>query len=244
MKFSIPLSDFQQDRYGTLVGDILAYYPLGIKGELPIYRESEQYKKLEDIVVENIHNKKNYRERWTTFEREIKKTLNCKLEGCTYPTDAGFSSKIILKEFQHQELFHEKSLYFSVSFIGPFYTVFGMDETSIIDEGRHYSSKNVVTASPYKEFENIFNLIDEKIRKRFDGYKFVPFVLHSMVMGNLYDLYENDKELSIYKALFNSVLDGYETLKNRGDAHYGMDNWRGSDNGPTIAVRLGPPTGS
>jgi len=162
------------------------------------------------------------------------------VEGQTYGLRPSFSSSLMIKTFENDDLMHFKTLHFSVSLTGPFFTIYGVDETMILDEGRHYGAINVVTVSPYKEFESDFNFIRTKIEKRFKGYKFIPFRLHSMFVEGLYDPYEDNKECPIYKALFDGALKGYDTYKMRGDSEFGFDVWIKDGEGPNVILRPPP----
>ena len=228
MKFHLPLSPMQQDYYGSLVDTILQYYPIGIKSDSPEYYDYPGQIRLGEIVVDNIHNAKNFKSRWKEFEKEIRVESKKRIYGETYASRPSFSSSLILKRNVFGELVHLKTLHFSVSLIGPFFTIFGVDETGIKDErdGHDllYSNKNIVTVSPYKEFEQCFNFIINKIEQRYQGYKFIPFRLHSMLIDGVYDML-SDKECSIYEALFDDCLSGYDTIRMRGDTRYGYEEW-------------------
>jgi len=243
MKFHIPITPTQQKFYGPVIESILRYYPVGLKSDSTAYHEFPGQVELGKIVVDNIHSRKNFKTRWTDFEKEIKKAFKKSVEGQTYATRPSFSSSVILKKFEHEELIHIKSLHFSVSLVGPFYTIYGMDETCITDtkDGRDlfYTAINIVTVSPYKEFEAPFNLLRAKIEERFTDYKFIPFNLHSMAIDGLYDPYHNDEEFTIYRALFDDFLNEYNTYRKRGDYKYGFDEWVKPGEGPQIT--LGPP---
>ncbi len=110
----------------------MKYYPLGIKSDLPTYHEFPGQVELGKIVVDNIHNNKNFKSRWKDFEKELRRDLKKSIEGQTYAFRPSFSSSLSLSKFKHNELLHFKSLRFSVSLLGPFYTVYGVDETIII----------------------------------------------------------------------------------------------------------------
>lgn len=238
MKFSLPLSLTQQKFYGLIIDTILSYYPVGQIGDMAEYQKYPGQIQLSDAIVDNIHKRKNFKAKWTDFEREIKKESKKKIEGQTYGIRPSFSSSLIIKEAKYEDLIHIKSLHFSVSLIGPFFTIHGVDETCIVDEGLHYGSINIVTVSPYKEFASAFNLVRAKIEKRFEGYKFIPFRLHSMLIENLYDPYGDNEseEYSIYTALFDNGLKGYDTFKMRGDSEYGFNEWTNDNDRPDVTI--------
>lgn len=245
MKFHLPLTNIQNDFYGPIFEAILKYYPTGIKSDLPAYHEFPGQVELGKIIIDNIHSNKNFKARWKDFEKEIRSSSKKRVEGQTYAMRPSFSSSLILKKFKHNELLHFKTLRYSVSLIGPFYTVYGVDETAITDnmDGHDvfYTAINIVTVSPYKEFESSFNFIRLKIEERFKGYKFIPFGLHSMSIEGLYDPYKDDEEYTIYRALFDDFLNEYDPYRKRGDYRYGFDKWTKYKDGEGPRITLGPP---
>jgi hypothetical protein len=246
MKFHLPLSPMQNDFYGSIFEAILKYYPVGIKSDSPAYHEFPGQVELGKIVVDNIHSNKNFKARWKDFDKEIKAELRKKIDGQTYATRPSFSSSLILKKFTHNELIYFKSIHYSVSLVGPFFTIYGVDETAIRDNkdgrDRFYTAINIVTVSPHKEFESDFNFIKSKIEERFKGYKFIPFRLHSMSIEGLYDPYKDNEEYTIYRALFDDFLNGYDSFRRRGDDSYGFDEWVKYKDGNGPNITLGPPS--
>lgn len=229
LKFHLPLSQIQNDFYGSIVDTVQKYYPLGTKGDTESYHKYLGQVELGEIIVDNIHNAKNYKSRWKEFEKQLQLDLNKKIWGETYATKPSFSASVIIKKAKHHDLMHIKKLHFSVSLLGPFYTIYGMDETAIIDNngGRDffYGAINTVTVSPYKEYESCFIALRELIEKKFIGYKFIPFKLHSMSIDGLFDPYHNNEEMTIYGALFDDFLQDYNIHRMRGDRQYGTDVW-------------------
>jgi hypothetical protein len=245
MKFRLPLTSIQKDFYGPIIEAILKYYPLEIKSDAPAYFEFSGQVELGKIIVDNIHSRKNFKARWQDFDKEIRTDLKKRIDGQTYATRPSFSSSLIIKKFKHNELIHIKTLHYSVSLVGPFFTIYGVDETAITDKrdghDLFYTAINIITISPYKEFESDFNFIKSKIENRFKGYKFIPFDLHSRSIQGLYDPYKDDEEYTIYRALFDDFLNGYDTYRKRGDYKYGFDEWVKYKDGEEPRVTFGPP---
>ncbi|WP_428328108.1 hypothetical protein [Mucilaginibacter sp.] len=239
MKFHFPLTKQQNDFYGRIFDAILKYYPIGVKGDDPAYDKFPGQIELGDIVIDSIHNRKNYKSRWSDFNKEIRVESKKKTEAVTGAFRPSFSSNLILSKHKHQDLIHFKKLHYSVSLVGPFFTIYGFDETIITDERRQYASINIVTVSPYKEFEADFNFLKSKIEKKFKGYTFIPFTLNFMLIDGLYDPYNNNEEYTIYRSLFDDYLKEYNPLLKRGDSSYGFDRWVIYDMG--AVVTLGPP---
>ncbi len=226
---------------------IKMYYPIGIKRS--IYFEYPGIKKLSDLVVENIHNSDNLYNIWGSFEKEISERFNIEVIGTTYGQAPSFSCDLIIEIVEVDQLKRIKKLSIAVSLIGKFFTIYGVDETIIIEKNENifdfnFHSINVLTASPYREFETIFKDLKSMVEARFSDYKFVPFAINSMFIKGLQVRYLDKEECTIYNALFNHLLDTYDTRKlTRGNRHYGYDDWiienYNFDN--DITVELKPP---
>lgn len=229
LKFHLPLSQMQSDFYGELIETVTRYYPIGIKSSHDSYHEYPGQVTLGEILIDNIHIAKNYKSRWREFEKQLRIDLNKKIWGETYASKPSFSASVIIRKSKHFDLIHIKKLHFSVSLLGPYYTIYGIDETAVVDQkdGRDlfYAAINTVTISPYKEYESCFIALRELIEKQFTGYKFIPFKLHSMSIDGLFDPYHDDEEMTIYGALFDDFLQDYNLHRMRGDRQYGTDVW-------------------
>jgi hypothetical protein len=207
------------------------YYPIGInrgKGG-GIYFEYSGIKELEKIVVENIHDNKNWNERWVDFTEDIGKELNQEIKGTTYGQAPSFSSSILLERNKTKNCQHTKELHFSVSLIGNFFQIYGLDTTKIMekDENKGYSAVNVVTTSPYKEFKESFEFVENKLEEKYPNHRIIPFAFGQTILNGLQVRYLDDEVCSINMAIFNQFL-SEETISRftRGDRYYGIDKWR------------------
>jgi hypothetical protein len=184
-----------------------------------------------------------------SFEKEISERFNIEVIGTTYGQAPSFSCDLIIEIVEVDQLKRIKKLSIAVSLIGKFFTIYGVDETIIIEKNENifdfnFHSINVLTTSPYREFETIFKDLKSMVEARFSDYKFVPFAINSMFIKGLQVRYLDKEECTIYNALFNHLLDTYDTRKlTRGNRHYGCDDWiienYNFDN--DITVELKPP---
>ena len=223
---------------------IKEFYPVGVSRESPEYNAHPGVIKMNEIMEDNILNNKNYKERWGTFLKKMGKDLKKSTENLrstTYGIGPSFSADLILENYEDDAIIRVKKLSFAISLIGPFYTVYGIDETGIKEKdhefGGAYRAINVITVSPFKEFEKDFNYVQQQIEHRFANYKFVPIKMSLAEVKGLYHHYlENAK---VHNALFNHLFDLYDTSfgHTRGDTHYGY----GESN---IKVTLSPPPSS
>ena len=208
---------------------IKEFYPIGVDRESPDYEMYTGLQKMGQIMEDNILDNKMYRKRWGGFLKIIRKDLNKSAEevhSTTYGLRPGYSADLILERYEDDSLLRIKKLTFAVSLIGPFYSVCGIDETFIRNKyhdynGGGYHAINVITASPYEEFENEFNHLQRRIETHFKGYKFVPISMClKMVEGLHHDFLEAG---TVYDALFNHLFNFYYSpfARYRGDEYYG-----------------------
>jgi hypothetical protein len=220
---------------------IKEFYPIGVSRESPEYNTHPGVIKMNEIIEDNILNNKNYRQRWGAFLKKLGKDLKKSAEdlhSTTYGLRPGFSADLILERYEDDVLTRIKKLSFAVSLIAPFFTIYGIDETGIKEKdhefGGTYSAINVITVSPFKEFENDFHYLQRKIEERFIAYKFVPITMSLALVKELNNEFVQDAK--VHNALFNHLFDLYDTSfgYTRGDIRYGY----GESN---IKVTLSPP---
>jgi len=227
---------------------IKRFYPIGIKRVSNAYFDYPGIKELEAKVASNIHDEEAFKS-WTQFEEEISKEYNLKVIGTTYGQAPSYSADIIIEQTDTESFRSIKKLSIAVSLAGDFFTIYGIDETAIKEKGSgehpiSYPSINVLTASPFKEFESIFKGLKKTIETKFTGYKFIPYAVNSMVIDGLQVRYLDDKdECTVYNALFNQFLDSYDSMFLRGDQYFGYGDWQTGSIGSvkSVTVFLAPP---
>ncbi len=200
-------------------------YPIGINAYSPEYHEYPGIKKIKALMAENIGNNKNYNKIWSSLLKKLRKESGKEINSTTYGVGPGFSGDLVLEKYEDQSLIRVKRIAFAVSLIGPFYSICGVDETFIKDEGKSYHAINVVTTSPYKEFEGAFNGIKYGIENQFKDYRLVPFLACVQSLKDLDVLNSHRQEGTVYGALFNHLFDyyNYSFPILRGDSVYGYD---------------------
>jgi len=209
---------------------ISEFYPIGIKrnSKNGIYYNYKGIKKIEKLIKENIHDKENFQNRWVNFSEEIGKDLNKKNIGRTHGQAPSFSSSLIIDEKRLENCIHTKELHYSISLIGKFYQIYGIDRTRILEENesKGYSSVNVITTSPYEEYKKSFEIVENKINDKYIDYRIIPFGFGQTIIKGLQVNYLDDENCSINMALFNQYLNEENILKSRrGDRNYGKENW-------------------
>ena len=228
MKLYFPLNNNRNKLTIDIGNTIKEYYPIGVSRPSSEYEAYPGTIKLRAIMSGNILNNKNFRERWGTFLKKLRKELKkstYNLVSTTYGVGPSFSADLELERYEDESLIRVKKICFAVSLIGTFFTVYGIDETFIKEKRpefpRSYHAINVITASPYLEFQNDFKYLEQQIEKQFEGYQFVPISMSlSEVQGLYHDYLECGK---VHNALFNHLFDLYDPSfqKFRGDQWYG-----------------------
>jgi hypothetical protein len=225
--FSLPFDPVRNKLLNDIGSTIEKYYPVGIDPDLPEYHQHPCYIKKGEIMDENIANADNYHKRWVSFTDQLAQQFNKTINGTTYGFVPGFSADLILERYEDESLIRIKKIAFAVSLLGPFFSVCGVDETFIKEKDdelmRSYHATNVITASPYKEFEKEFNHLQHKIEEKYKNYQFVPFrvamsyIKDFRIPQNIHD------DANLYNLLFNHLFNPYTHYFSRGDTSYGYE---------------------
>ena len=229
--------------YSEIANCIKQYYPNGLSSLHDEYHLYPGIVKRNEIIAENIgppgQKLGPQSKKWEALLKFLNKNADKPIEGTTYGFVPGFSADLILEKFENGTLSYTKRIAFAVSLLGPFFSICGIDETTIKHEDddfqRYYPAINVVTASPYKEFENDFNGIKYSMQKYFPDYKFIPFYICMMHLDGVQTPDSIGQEETVYNALFNHSFNYYTHHKSRGDNYYGMER------NPNIKITLSRP---
>jgi hypothetical protein len=233
--------DFNHEKYDfwPIYDSIVKHYPIGIrKDETEMYLHYPGLKQLELLVVETIHHtESDFSRRWRNLEETLEKQTDKMTIGTTYGQFPSFSSNLVIEKIPSGKLTWYKELCFTVSLLGPYYTVFGRDKTEIFQEGkdpyyprlsnRFYYSTPILTVSPEEEYADVFRLLCGEIEDRFQGYRFVPYSLYRQRLQGLevIDPYvePSEKRDKIFHALFHDQIDfNAQTV---GIIYYKSNDW-------------------
>ena len=204
---------------------IKKYYSIGIQMNegRGIHPKYNGHNAIVELLNEHIHDTDNFNRSWTSFENYLGEKLNKKVQGTTMGQAPSLSSSIILKKEIFGDCTHSKELHFSVSLLGGFYQIYGVDNTRIY----RFGATNVLTTSPYEEFKESFEFLENEIQKKYPDYRIVPFPIARSIINGLEVPYLNDKNCSVNKALFNQELELHLADENiRGDRFYGYEKWK------------------
>lgn len=240
--------DSQQFDFWPVYDTIKQYYPIGLstgKAEADdIMRQTYPGQELMwQLIADNIINTKNYRSRWSTFQKELQSVLKKRVHADNSLSTPCFNGYIPLKKEQGSSIIYTKELRFCISFLGPYYTIYGLDQSFIqlpesfsfqlldgtrIDSATRHAV-HAVTVSPYQEYAELFTALEQQLQLRFPGYRLLPFKLSLQLLKGLP---HEDSRLYRDQAVFEALFHSHYPLANlpptafRGDAYYGMDAWR------------------
>lgn len=220
---------------------IKKYYPIDVDNLDPAYLEHPGIVELTKITAENMTNYKKSFKPWTDFLKNLKAGTTKRIHNSGFAHEIAFSAEMIIQRNSYKSVKHTKKLVFSVSMLTPMFSIFGIDETLVpaYDERLQrevaYGAINVVTASPYQEFETGFNYIMKSIQEQFPNYKFVPFYITQCFVYGLQTRDSYTNKARVHNALFNNVFDySPDMIFTKGDKFFGSEP-------SNISVTLLPP---
>jgi hypothetical protein len=227
----------------SIVEHVKKYYPKGITSFDEEFMKFPGIIKAYEIIYENIGPPEQkpgpFTKQWHSLIENLCSLRTENIRITTYGFVPAFSADLILENFEDESLTRTKRIAFAVSLIAPFYSICGIDETSIKEKGdefgRGYHAFNVVTPSPYKEFENGFKEIERQINTYFPTHKIIPFEFGMRHIEDVQTPFSMGQDCTIYNAFFNHLFNFYTHFKLRGDG------WYGSEKNPNIKITLGPP---
>ncbi|AYB30931.1 hypothetical protein [Chryseolinea soli] len=199
------------------------------------------YKKIERLVGENFFDKKNYKTRWTDFQKFLKQSIDKKIDNTHTLANTCFSGNVTVDELITREYVKTKALRYFISVLGPYYSIYAVDHSEVKlptkmsayrnEETRiiSYHADHVATVSPVFEYESSFVQLQTRIKERFPTYKFIPYEIGVStidgisVYSNVFGGDEDAHKDSIYRGLFGPLVAPKCAL--RGDKKYGFSEW-------------------
>lgn len=232
-----PFKNQYRDQDFTLISDtIKEYFPVGKAKRLTSKTvvASPGFKKMGKIVNEEFLNQKAYRDKWGKLTSHLKKAFEKPVHG--HPDlSGGFFGEVIIEEDKKPDFIRQKTLKFYVSILGPFFSIHGVDSSiALLEIESHvpnfskgnFAATHAITISPFFEYQEIFNKLEDELRSFFTGYLFVPYAVGMSTIKNISvaDELRDPRSLdTIYEALFG--LGAVHDALTRGDEYYGMSDW-------------------
>jgi hypothetical protein len=236
--------DFYDYDFRAIYDTIKEHYPIE-GGHKQYTRETlktfDGYKKIDQLVDENFFKKKNYKERWTAFQKFLKKSMDRKIDNTHTLVNTCFSGSVMVDELVTPEYSKTKMLHYFISILGPYYSIYAMDRSEVKlpttmglsknEEPRihSYYADHVATVSPVFEYELAFLQLQTKIKEWFPTYKFIPCDIGLSTIDGIsayVQTYGGDIDAhsdSIYTGLFGPSVPPRCPL--RGDKRFGFSEW-------------------
>src|SRR5258708_6871792 len=94
--------NFEVFDFWPIYDTVKKYYPIGIpftdkEEDYTFFRSYPGIKELTKLVLDNVHNNKNFKERWKSFEKEIKIDFKKQVIGNTLGQAPSFNSHILIE---------------------------------------------------------------------------------------------------------------------------------------------------
>ena len=229
MKFYFTFNSATHD-FWPVYDAIKTYYPIGIQESVSsLYFDYEGQKKLGKLILDNIHDPKNFKERFLDFSELVQNQFGLEVQDTTSGQQPLFSLELILEKTEYPGLIKIKKLCLGISLLGDFYTIFGINETIVIGDQKpyphHYHAVNAVTASPVNDFEQPYLDLKKAVQERYPNHKQIPFAVLTSYMHGLYSKYGVGDECMVYNALFDQKLTTDYLFQQQGDRYYANDEW-------------------
>ncbi len=221
---------FNHNKYTffTIYDSIKEYYPIGLpRQNIDMFLGYPGQKKLEKILIENIHLKNGIDSQWEILNFKIEQRIKKPLIKTTYGQAPCYSSRVVLKKTLNDNLARFQELSFFVSLVGKYYSVIGIDRNEITYNEKIYHSSNYLIVSPEGEYLSEFRHITNLIEQIFVGFRFVPFGIAKQHIEGLCVRYLEDLSNCIFYALFNSQIN--VDIQTVGDECYQYESWIDKD---------------
>ncbi|WP_333865182.1 hypothetical protein [Chitinophaga sp.] len=227
MKFYFTFDPETHD-YWPVYDAIKKYYPVGLRPNDALYYTYEGRKLLGDILVEQVHDPARFKE-FTDFSEKAGAAMGCEIIGWTFGQEPSLAFEVILERIVQKPVEYVRKLYFAKSVIGDFYTIYGLETTTVWKEDgelpRQYRSDNVITVSPAAEFQDPFLQLKGLVNEHFPGHKQVPFYILRMYLHGLYTPFDELNEATVFHALFSQHFDAKHAHRALGDDTYAKNEW-------------------
>ncbi|MCC6287691.1 MAG: hypothetical protein IT249_07385 [Chitinophagaceae bacterium] len=223
--FSTGLINYNLDSINETISK---YYLTGLQERtVPAQNELSVTFELKNIIEENVHDEKKFRDKWETLLLELKLLTNKKITGTTTGLYPCFSCIVELNQEKINFYKNVQELHVFISFLGPFYSIIGIDRNKIIKYNQIFRTVNYLMVSPEEEFKEDFLKLHEFIESRISGIKFVPFFINRLQTPDLHILYTEEENKILFHALFNNQIDFNAPFI--GDPYYRNEDWLKND---------------
>ncbi|WP_341835524.1 hypothetical protein WJU16_21845 [Chitinophaga pollutisoli] len=214
--------------YWPVYDAIKKFYPIGLHPNDSLYSTYKGRKMLGDILVERVHDPVQFKE-FSGFSDKVGAAMGCEVIGWTFGQEPSLAFEVILEKIEQRPVSYARKLYFAKSLLGDFYTIYGLETTTVWKEDgerpQQYRSDNVITVSPIAEFREPFLALKQLVNEHFPHHKQVPFGILRMVMPGLHTPFDGLNESTVFHALFSQHYDAKHPFRELGDMNYAADEW-------------------
>jgi hypothetical protein len=204
---------------------IKEYYPIGISMNYEKIQQLEPIKRLNKKIQDYIYSEEESNE-WSNYLEKLGEYFPDKKIFGNTKIQPGYGGVIEIGKTKGDEII-SKELHFYKSFLGKYYTIFGVDNIQYFDGEYYYMRFDpIITISPFDKYEEYFNAIKYQMGIDFPDYKFIPFDMGTLKIRGLSTIFSNEldnRDSTINQALF--VNQDYGKYNFIGDRTFGYDYW-------------------
>ncbi|MEL7248754.1 MAG: hypothetical protein AAFO03_10055 [Bacteroidota bacterium] len=208
-----------------LLDKVLADYYILWENEAPIPDDQPKVTKADQDIINGLIEGNDRSRAWINYVDQLDQVFpdnQVKRETRLQPA---MGVRITVQEQTLGELTAKKTLHLYQSLLGPFFTVFGVDEVHYYN-GTYYTHQfdPIITAAPIEEYEQAFMQLWEHHQTHFPASHFMSFNLARFQHPGLQtSSTSHTGDNSWLEALFTSRDFGQYSF--RGDMLFGLDQW-------------------
>lgn len=222
--------------FSLIYNTIKEYYPIKQEKRFTSkkFASTAGFKKIQRLMIAEFFDNGVYEKKWGKFVSSLSKVLNKPIAALPAMTAPCLFCDLTLSKITQTDFIREKSLYFYISVLGPFFSIHGVDHSIALlpvdshgsNQHGNYGATHAITVSPVFEYEEAFNALEHELRKELPGYLFVPYSIGASTIKNISrsdDTFNLAAMDTIYEGLFSSHA--VHDALTRGDEYYGLSDW-------------------
>ena len=223
--------------FSLIYNAIKEYYPIKQEKRFTSkkFASTAGFKKIQRLMIAEFFDNGVYEKKWGKLVSSVSKALNKPIAAHPAMSAPSLFCDLTLSRITQTDFIREKSLYFYISVLGPFFSIHGVDHSIALlpmdsrygpNERGNYAATHAITVSPVFEYEDAFSALEHELSKQLPGYLFVPYDIGVSTIKNI-SRTDDTEDLAamdtIYEGLFGSRA--VHNALTRGDEHYGLSDW-------------------
>ena len=159
---------------------ICRHYPIGVGIETMVYRNNPSFLLLQKLIQQKRKIDNPVYLRWLGFEKNLAQVFPDKdITKQNITHTPSYSIQITLEKNTINQIEHVKKLFIFKSIIFPCYSMFGVDQVSIIETSKERDTKrskfkDKFTFEPIYEFSDHFEKVKKLAKSSFENNDFIP----------------------------------------------------------------------